>query len=56
MLEWYFGKFTKLLAYSVLCYVLQVLVRSAGRRRHDSYTHMEFYVIRFWEMFCGTEL
>ena len=39
---WYFGELTKLRAYSVLCYVFQVLAMIAGRRRHDSYTRMGF--------------
>ena len=48
-LEWrmccmrYFGELTKHLCLQLLCYVFQVLVMSAGRRRHDSYTHaLEF--------------
>ena len=36
---WYFGELTKLRAYSVLCYVFQVLVMIARRRRQDQYTH-----------------
>ena len=40
---WYFGELTKHLCLQLLCYVFQVLVMSAGRRRHDSYTHaLEF--------------
>ena len=43
VLEWYFGELTKLYAYSVMCYVFQVLVMIAGRRRNDSYTRtLEF--------------
>ena len=36
----YFGELTKLYAYSVMCYVFQVPVIIAGRRRHDKYTLM----------------
>ena len=44
---WYFGELTKLCAYSVWCYLFQVLVMTVGRRRLDQYTHMGFlcYVI-----------
>ena len=39
------GNSLSIYAYSVLCYVFQVPVRIAGRRRHDQYTHEEFLYI-----------
>ena len=44
---WYFGELTKLCAYSVWCYLFQVLVRIAGRRRPDQYTHGIFML---WDL------
>ena len=42
-----FGKSRSIYAYNVWCYVFQVPVRIAGRRRHDQYTHEEFLYIIF---------
>ena len=48
---WCFGELTKLRAYSVMCYVFQVPMMIAGRRQHDSYTHMRFYVLILGNVF-----
>ena len=47
----YFGELTKHLCLQLLCYVFQVLARAVERRRRDSYTLAEDYVLRLWDMF-----
>ena len=43
---WYFGELAKLRAYHVVCYVFQVVLRIAGRRRLDCTHQLEIMILR----------